>query len=234
MITGSVHFYSAAHFITASKGALMSMKLTVCVCGCVCVSVSVCVCVCVCVCGCVCVCVCSRATQIKTYSWDNTQVILVGSKCDLEDDRLVSREDGQRLANDLGMLQDNKNNIHTHKPVAKWTVFTIPGKKMFLNLNGYYILFFILLYSHICHIYNTFMVLSCHFGILQTPLYNIELPGYSSEIIPSVFHIRNSYRFGRTWWEKFTILFWEANYFFKLWNVEVPNKVKGHLTCSLI
>ncbi len=44
-------------------------------------------------------------------------MILVGSKCDLEDDRLVSREDGQRLANDLGMLQDNKSNIHTHKPV---------------------------------------------------------------------------------------------------------------------
>uniref|UniRef100_A0A8C2Q804 Ras-related protein Rab-3 n=4 Tax=Cyprinidae TaxID=7953 RepID=A0A8C2Q804_CYPCA len=42
------------------------------------------------------------ATQIKTYSWDNAQVILVGNKCDLEDDRLVSREDGQRLANELG------------------------------------------------------------------------------------------------------------------------------------
>uniref|UniRef100_A0A3P8Z9U2 small monomeric GTPase n=1 Tax=Esox lucius TaxID=8010 RepID=A0A3P8Z9U2_ESOLU len=27
------------------------------------------------------------ATQIKTYSWDNAQVILVGNKCDLEDDR---------------------------------------------------------------------------------------------------------------------------------------------------
>ncbi|XP_077102160.1 RAB3D, member RAS oncogene family, a [Siphateles boraxobius] len=42
------------------------------------------------------------ATQIKTYSWDNAQVILVGNKCDLEDDRLVAREDGQRLANELG------------------------------------------------------------------------------------------------------------------------------------
>ncbi len=84
-----------------------------------CVSLSLSVSVSVCACVRVCVCVCSRATQIKTYSWDNTQVILVGSKCDLEDDRLVSREDGQRLANDLGMLQDNKSNIHTHKPVAK-------------------------------------------------------------------------------------------------------------------
>lgn len=45
---------------------------------------------------------CLRATQIKTYSWDNAQVILVGNKCDLEDDRLVATEDGQRLANELG------------------------------------------------------------------------------------------------------------------------------------
>lgn len=43
-----------------------------------------------------------RATQIKTYSWDNAQVILVGNKCDLEDDRLVPTEDGQRLAEELG------------------------------------------------------------------------------------------------------------------------------------
>ncbi|KAM8845735.1 RAB3D, member RAS oncogene family, b isoform 2-T2 [Spinachia spinachia] len=42
------------------------------------------------------------ATQIKTYSWDNAQVILVGNKCDLEDDRLVPLEDGQRLSEDLG------------------------------------------------------------------------------------------------------------------------------------
>lgn len=43
-----------------------------------------------------------RATQIKTYSWDNAQVILIGNKCDLEDDRLIPTEDGQRLAEDLG------------------------------------------------------------------------------------------------------------------------------------
>ncbi|XP_050962234.1 RAB3D, member RAS oncogene family, b isoform X1 [Labeo rohita] len=42
------------------------------------------------------------ATQIKTYSWDNAQVILVANKCDLEDDRLVPTEDGQRLAHELG------------------------------------------------------------------------------------------------------------------------------------
>ncbi len=40
------------------------------------------------------------------------------------------------------------------------------------------------------------MVLSCHFGVLQThafSLYNIELPGYSSEILPSMFHIKNGH-----------------------------------------
>ncbi|XP_063048246.1 RAB3D, member RAS oncogene family, a [Engraulis encrasicolus] len=42
------------------------------------------------------------ATQIKTYSWDNAQVVLVGNKCDLEDDRLVPTEDGHRLASELG------------------------------------------------------------------------------------------------------------------------------------
>uniref|UniRef100_A0A672S648 small monomeric GTPase n=2 Tax=Sinocyclocheilus grahami TaxID=75366 RepID=A0A672S648_SINGR len=41
------------------------------------------------------------ATQIKTYSWDNAQVILVGNKCDLEDDRLIPTEDSQRLAHEL-------------------------------------------------------------------------------------------------------------------------------------
>lgn len=43
-----------------------------------------------------------RATQIKTYSWDNAQVIVVGNKCDLEDERVVAAEDGRRLADDLG------------------------------------------------------------------------------------------------------------------------------------
>nr|XP_014430685.1 ras-related protein Rab-3B isoform X3 [Pelodiscus sinensis] len=34
------------------------------------------------------------ATQIKTYSWDNAQVILVGNKCDMEDERIISLEKG--------------------------------------------------------------------------------------------------------------------------------------------
>ncbi|KAM4641548.1 ras-related protein Rab-3B [Discoglossus pictus] len=42
------------------------------------------------------------ATQIKTYSWDNAQVILVGNKCDIEDERVVPPEKGQHLADQLG------------------------------------------------------------------------------------------------------------------------------------
>ncbi|NXC81017.1 RAB3B protein, partial [Cercotrichas coryphoeus] len=42
------------------------------------------------------------ATQIKTYSWDNAQVILVGNKCDMEDDRIVPVEKGKHLADQLG------------------------------------------------------------------------------------------------------------------------------------
>lgn len=47
--------------------------------------------------GCLC-----RSTQIKTYSWDNAQVLLVGNKCDMEDERVVSSERGRQLADHLG------------------------------------------------------------------------------------------------------------------------------------
>ncbi|XP_067893237.1 ras-related protein Rab-3B [Heterodontus francisci] len=42
------------------------------------------------------------ATQIKTYSWDNAQVILVGNKCDMEDERIIPPEKGKHLAEQLG------------------------------------------------------------------------------------------------------------------------------------
>ncbi|CAG9817519.1 unnamed protein product, partial [Phaedon cochleariae] len=42
-------------------------------------------------------------TQIKTYSWDNAQVILVGNKCDMEDERVVSFERGKQLGEQLGV-----------------------------------------------------------------------------------------------------------------------------------
>ncbi|KAG5832848.1 hypothetical protein ANANG_G00295550 [Anguilla anguilla] len=42
------------------------------------------------------------ATQIKTYSWDNAQVVLVGNKSDLEEERVVPTEGSRQLANELG------------------------------------------------------------------------------------------------------------------------------------
>nr|XP_023960722.2 ras-related protein Rab-3B [Chrysemys picta bellii] len=42
------------------------------------------------------------ATQIKTYSWDNAQVIVVGNKCDMEDERIIPLEKGKHLADQLG------------------------------------------------------------------------------------------------------------------------------------
>lgn len=44
-----------------------------------------------------------RVTQIKTYSWDNAQVILVGNKCDMEEERVISFERGKQLADQLGV-----------------------------------------------------------------------------------------------------------------------------------
>lgn len=46
-----------------------------------------------------------RSTQIKTYSWDNAQVLLVGNKCDMEDERVVMAERGRQLSESLGMYQ---------------------------------------------------------------------------------------------------------------------------------
>lgn len=42
-------------------------------------------------------------TQIKTYSWDNAQVILVGNKSDMEAERVVTYERGKQLADQLGL-----------------------------------------------------------------------------------------------------------------------------------
>ncbi|XP_028851526.1 ras-related protein Rab-3C [Denticeps clupeoides] len=42
------------------------------------------------------------STQIKTYSWDNAQVILAGNKCDMEEERVISVDSGRLLADQLG------------------------------------------------------------------------------------------------------------------------------------
>lgn len=40
-------------------------------------------------------------TQINTYSSDDAQVILVGNKCDMEDERVISFERGKALGDQL-------------------------------------------------------------------------------------------------------------------------------------
>ena len=42
-------------------------------------------------------------TQIKTYSWENAQVVLVGNKCDMDDERVVSYERGRQLSDQLSL-----------------------------------------------------------------------------------------------------------------------------------
>ena len=42
-----------------------------------------------------------RCTQIKTYSWENAQVVLVGNKCDMDSERVVSLERGKQLSDQL-------------------------------------------------------------------------------------------------------------------------------------
>uniref|UniRef100_A0A5K3FF94 small monomeric GTPase n=1 Tax=Mesocestoides corti TaxID=53468 RepID=A0A5K3FF94_MESCO len=42
-------------------------------------------------------------TQIKTYSWDNAQVVLVGNKSDLASERQITTERGRALADTLGL-----------------------------------------------------------------------------------------------------------------------------------
>ncbi|XP_066534063.1 ras-related protein Rab-3A-like [Hoplias malabaricus] len=55
------------------------------------------------------------STQIKTYSWDNAQVLLVGNKCDMEQERVVISDRGKQLADQLGFeffeasAKDNTN-----------------------------------------------------------------------------------------------------------------------------
>ncbi|KAJ8362883.1 hypothetical protein SKAU_G00117140 [Synaphobranchus kaupii] len=58
------------------------------------------------------------ATQIKTYSWDNAQVMLVGNKCDQEGERVVTPVRGEGLADQLGfeyLETSAKENINVRR-----------------------------------------------------------------------------------------------------------------------
>lgn len=44
-----------------------------------------------------------RVLQIKTHCWENIPVTLVGNKCDMEDNRVVKTEEGEKLATSLGI-----------------------------------------------------------------------------------------------------------------------------------
>ncbi|TDH16063.1 hypothetical protein EPR50_G00015950 [Perca flavescens] len=77
------------------------------------------------------------ATQIKTYSWGNAQVVLLGNKLDLEEDRQVPTEDAQRLATELGFEffeTSAKDNINVKQVFEK--LVDVICEKMNESVNG--------------------------------------------------------------------------------------------------
>ncbi|XP_033986162.1 ras-related protein Rab-3D-like [Trematomus bernacchii] len=77
------------------------------------------------------------ATQIKTYSWGNAQVVLVGNKLDLEEDRQVPTEDAHRLASELGFHffeASAKDNINVKQVFDK--LVDVICEKMSESVNG--------------------------------------------------------------------------------------------------
>ena len=66
-----------------------------------------------------------RVSQIKNYAWGCSQVILVGNKSDMENERVVSTERGKQLADNLGLAfyetsaKDNVNvRVNINRPDA--------------------------------------------------------------------------------------------------------------------
>ena len=74
-----------------------------------------------------------RVTQIKTYSWDNAQVVLVGNKCDMEEERVISYERGRQLADQLGIEffeTSAKDNVNVKVNHIEFTVDGGPLTRM--------------------------------------------------------------------------------------------------------
>lgn len=72
-------------------------------------------------------------TQIKTYSCDNAQVILVGNKCDMEDERVITTERGKQLADQLGVQffeTSAKENINIKVKEKKIDLTNVSEKKV--------------------------------------------------------------------------------------------------------
>lgn len=42
-----------------------------------------------------------RVTQTRACAWENVQIMLVGNKCDLEEERVISTDRGRQLADQL-------------------------------------------------------------------------------------------------------------------------------------
>nr|BAG56961.1 unnamed protein product [Homo sapiens] len=87
------------------------------------------------------------STQIKTYSWDNAQVLLVGNKCDMEDERVVSSERGRQLADHLGFeffeasAKDNinvKQTIYRNDKRIKLQIWDTAGQERYRTITTAY------------------------------------------------------------------------------------------------
>ena len=77
------------------------------------------------------------AGQVKTYSWDNTQVVLVGNKCDMEEERVVTYEQGKNLADSLGFNffeASAKDNINVRSSFDK--LVDVISEKMTDTIDG--------------------------------------------------------------------------------------------------
>ncbi|KAM6465919.1 ras-related protein Rab-3A isoform 2-T5 [Liasis olivaceus] len=74
------------------------------------------------------------STQIKTYSWDNAQVLLVGNKCDMEDERVVSSERGRQLAEHLdAFILQRRNSVANSNHLETINSSQVQQKRLYIK-----------------------------------------------------------------------------------------------------